>query len=118
MTVQKASPFSSELHLFPAGAHLRIGKKGDEFPTGWGLLRGALFVSTGPLRGQVFSNREEFQCRTPTRARRLEAARLELRWAGLVPTGGFAPIPKGGEVAARALSAENGLHAGVQSAGR
>ena len=26
------------------------------------------------------------------RARRLEAARLELRWAGLVPTGGFAPI--------------------------
>ena len=63
-------------------------------------------------------NREEFQCRTPTRARRLEAARLELRWAGLVPTGGFAPIPKGGEVAARALSAENGLHAGVQSAGR
>lgn len=35
--------------------HLRIGKKGDEFPTGWGLLRGALFVSTGPLRGQVFS---------------------------------------------------------------
>ena len=30
-------------------------------------------------------NREEFQCRTPTRARRLEAARLELRWAGLVP---------------------------------
>jgi len=61
-------------------------------------------------------NREEFQCRTPTP--RLEAARLELRWAGLVPTGGFAPIPKGGEVAARALSAENGLHAGVQSAGR